>query len=87
MTYLVGPGPFDAPASPPPPAEAALVGVVATDADELARYLESVGGVIGPYVWIRNPADVPERLGGVAVLVGDLGAELAAALERATAGP
>lgn len=67
--------------------EAGLVGIVTDDLDDVSAYLRHAGAI--PYVVIRSAADVPERLGGFAILSPELlTAELQGALASAcTADP
>lgn len=57
------------------------VGIVADDLEKVAAYLDA--GPLGPYVVIRTAADVPPRLGGIALLDVQVDVELRDALVRA----
>jgi hypothetical protein len=48
------------------PVDAGPVGIVTADLAAAVAYLESAR--VGPYVIIRTVNDVPERLGGLAIL-------------------
>jgi len=76
-------GAFLTPDVDPPELDAAgHVGIVCDDLDAVAAYLSDP---LGPYVVIRGVADVPERLGGLAILSHELlTPELSEALIRAT---
>lgn len=65
------------------------IGIVVADFADAAEYiLASPRGLPTPYYIIRTAADVPARLGGVALLSGaPLGDELTAALTAALLPP
>lgn len=76
--FLLPTDPQPFPATPAGP-----IGIVSDDLAEIAAYLEK--GAIGPYVVIRQLADVPKQLGGLAILSPHiLDAELRDALTKAT---
>lgn len=76
----------DAGAPSPPAVEyAGYIGIVTDDMEAAMDYLGV--GRVSPYVIIRSVDDVPERLGGMAILSpGMLTPELMDALVRATLG-
>jgi hypothetical protein len=83
MTYPTS-GDFLYPgASPtPPPGAERKIGIVSRDPDRVLAYLDALP--VGPYVVIRDVADVPAELGGLALLDDEpVPLDLAEALSRA----
>ena len=73
-------------ADTPRPIGAGPVGIVVTELEAAAAYLD-VAAPVGGYVIIRTVNDVPERLGGLAILTHEaLTPALRDALTHATLG-
>jgi hypothetical protein len=63
--------------------DAGPVAIVADDLDQVSAYLE-LGGKVSPYVVVLTAADVPPRIGGMALLMaGPVPADLRDALTAA----
>jgi hypothetical protein len=79
-------GAFTLPPEPERPTDGGPVGIVVTELDDAAAYLDLAVPVSG-YVIIRTVNDVPERLGGLAILAHEaLTPALRDALTYATLG-
>ena len=82
--YLTGPGISHVPTGLAPAAGGDAIGIVVSDPEDALDYISALpGGLPTDYYVIREVADVPEHLGGIASLTAEWPPGLADALARA----